>query len=389
MITQPDHIEDLILNVLSGNASPQECTILKSWIEEGSDNRRFFEQQRDAWIASGVIRNAGRFDAGSGFRTFKTRIRPTYRTRESYKNKKNGTRLRTPHLMLMAFFIFCMGAVFYHFISLPAEAIKQQEAVLYYETVVPLGAKSQITLIDGTRVWLNAGSKLRYSTAFAVTDREVQLEGEGYFEVKKNNHLPFNVKTSALNIKAIGTAFNVKAYPGEEVIETILVEGEVEVTHMQRENIEKVTVVSLKPKQRLTLMKNTDEILFESGPPEMKGKEISPRQDDPVVSPVREIEATSDYMVNTSWKDNRWRIEGEELGSLSTKLERRYNVRIVFTDDELKRYRFNGTLEDEPVEAVLKVMAQTAPVKFELNGSEIRLSRNNRFQEKHKDLYGK
>jgi ferric-dicitrate binding protein FerR (iron transport regulator) len=92
-------------------------------------------------------------------------------------------------------------------------------------------------------------------------------------------------------------------------------------------------------------------------------------------------------MTTTSWKDKSWRIEDEDLGSLAVKLGRRYNVTISFADEQLKSYRFTGTLEDEPVEAVLKAMTQTAPVIYKFQGSEILLSVNNEMSEQYKNLW--
>ncbi|KAA6318427.1 hypothetical protein EZS27_031558, partial [termite gut metagenome] len=98
---------------------------------------------------------------------------------------------------------------------------------------------------------------------------------------------------------------------------------------------------------------------------------------------------TTNYMTDTSWKDKRWRIESEELQSLAIKLERRYDVRILFADKPLQYYRFRGTLENEPIKAVLKVMAKTAPVTYEVKGAEIVLSINEKSRTEYKNLWQK
>ena len=92
-----------------------------------------------------------------------------------------------------------------------------------------MGSRAQFTLSDGTAVTLNAGSKLKYDNRFGIKDRIVQLEGEGYFKVAKDTKRPFIVKTSHLNVMALGTAFNVKAYSDDKTIETTLVEGSVKI----------------------------------------------------------------------------------------------------------------------------------------------------------------
>ena len=97
----------------------------------------------------------------------------------------------------------------------------------FHKLVVPKGGEYRITLPDGTRVWLNAGSSLKYPTFFANNQREVTLDGEGYFEVSENADRPFIVHTQSLDVRATGTSFNLKAYPQEECIATTLLSGKV------------------------------------------------------------------------------------------------------------------------------------------------------------------
>ena len=375
------HIDDIIISVLSGNARPEDCQFLKEWLDVNPENSRYFEIMRKTWLVSEIPQEMGEFNAQAGFKKFYSVIQKNSRIRPA---QKRIIMLRISHVAAIIAIVFTMGAISYWYYDK-----KNIPVVSYHEAIVPLGAKSQIVLSDGTKVWLNAGSRLRYSTTYAVSDRNVQLEGEGYFEVSQNNQLPFEVKTLKLNIKAVGTTFNVKAYPNDSIVETILVEGKVEV--FRTEN--KVDyAISLAPKQRLTLVKNSDEILFETQPKRERTEQLvsSINQPTPFViteNQVKEIPAVNDYMVTTTWKDKRWQIDSEELRSLATKLERRYNVHITFADNELKYYKFNGTLEDEPIEAVLKVMSQIAPVNYELNGTEVVLSHNSKFRELNKVLY--
>ena len=389
MIKDIDHIDELIANVLSGNANENERVTLKEWITADENNRCHFEKMANTWFASGVSRNMNEFDTRAGFKRFSEKAQSSQQRGIHRPQQKRAIRLRIPHIAAMLAVVFALGMISYSYIER-----KQTLVVSYYETIVPLGAKSQTVLTDGTKVWLNAGSRLRYATTFAVSERIVQLEGEGYFEVAQNKTLPFEVQTSKLNVKATGTTFNVKAYPNDSIVETILVEGKVEVTRVNDHIANEIPIV-LAPEQRLTLVKHSGEILFETRPKIKNDEQIVAMPVAEEVHPVsheskfRKIPAINDYMVTTSWKDKRWRIDGEELRSLAAKLERRYNVRISFADSDLLNYRFNGTLEDEPIEAVLKVMAQTAPVKFETNGAEVILKRNDKFREQYKELYNK
>ncbi len=382
-------IDELIITILSGNADIRECILLNDWLSKSRDNRCYFEQMQNIWLLTGLVSNVSIVDVRIKYKKWTDKVQPQKKSPKHSAKGNIAIKLQIIHVAALIIVAFMAGIFTYrHYIDKQPE---KEMTYAYYETIVPFGSQSQVVLTDGTKVWLNAGSKLRYATTFAVSDREVRLEGEGYFEVAKNKKLPFEVKTSKLNIKAIGTTFNVKAYPNDSVIETILVEGHVEVTRTSA-SAQNEPAVSLKPKQRLTLLKSTDEILFEVKPKSEKVTMLvsQPLQKNMIsssITNIKEVPADTDYMLNTSWKDQRWRIESEELVSLAAKLERRYNVRVTFADEQLKRYRFNGTLENEPVEAVLRAMAQTAPVKFELSGSEVVLSRNDKFSEEYKKLY--
>ena len=113
--------------------------------------------------------------------------------------------------------------------------------------------RAQFTLPDGTTVSLNAGSRLKYDERFGINDRIVELEGEGYFKVAKDSKRLFTVKTSYLNVNALGTAFNIKAYSDDNTIETTLVEGSVRIEEIADNGRKEVMV--LKPNQKLTFFK--------------------------------------------------------------------------------------------------------------------------------------
>ena len=116
----------------------------------------------------------------------------------------------------------------------------------YTEIKVPLGAISEIILPDSSQVMLNAGSTIRFRSDYNSNNRDIQLQGEGYFKVAKNENLPLIVNTGNLKIKAVGTEFNVKAYPDEGIIETTLVSGIVEISKEGQDNVQ----FDLKPNQR-------------------------------------------------------------------------------------------------------------------------------------------
>jgi ferric-dicitrate binding protein FerR (iron transport regulator) len=247
----------------------------------------------------------------------------------------------------------------------------------YIEIKAPLGAKSEIRLCDGTEVMLNAGSSIKYSNDYNLLNRSLVLQGEAYFTVARNEDLPLIVNAGNISIKATGTKFNVKAYNEEGIIETTLVDGEVEISQKGNNNNDRVLV--LEPSQKAIYASETDQLTLE------RIKEIEPLAVKPphiitdkiLVSPKTDVEQA------TAWTKNKLIIRRENLESLCTKLQRKYNVTFVFRDEEIKKYRFSGVLLDETFEQVMDVIKLTAPVDYILDGKTVILISNNKKEEKY------
>ena len=240
---------------------------------------------------------------------------------------------------------------------------KQQSATSYCEIKAPLGAKSEVSLPDGSKVWINAGSKIRYSNLFNNKNREVSMEGEAYFKVAKNKKLSFNVKALGINVIAVGTEFNVKAYSDEGTVETTLIEGRVTV---QDDN--KKEKIYLEPNEKAVYVRNTSNIRIEDirkSFPEIKNL-------DP--STTLFIAKKIDTEPTVAWKDDRLIIVREEMGSLAIKLERKYNVTIAFATTSLKKIKFTGNLEVETIQQILDVIKLSAPIEYKINNKKIVIS---------------
>jgi len=255
------------------------------------------------------------------------------------------------------------------------------ENLVYNEVSVPLGARSKILLSDGTIVWLNADSRLSYPDNFMRETREVELEGEAYFNVTKMRNKIFVVKTSDVNVKVYGTEFNIKSYPEENAIQTTLVKGSLAVELIHSKESDKPFY--LKPNQSLTFYKTAPE---ESLPEDIKVSVLSTQQKQTSVSPKIVKMPLVDPVPITSWKDNKWVFVGEELDHLVIKLERRYNVKITFQNESLKKYKFSGTLKDETFEQVLKIIKISAPILYTVVENNVTLYEDPSFRKKYDSL---
>ena len=232
------------------------------------------------------------------------------------------------------------------------------------KVTVPLGSRSTVELPDGTTVTLNAGSCLQYAASFGEDSREIILEGEGYFKVARNEAIPFIVKAQDVTIRALGTEFNVTAYPEEKIVRTTLVKGSVSI----RENGHHAGVkeLILKPQQTVTIKYEAElpSDLESTLKPSNKNHVVLKHADEAEKNDVLLEESAKKALMYTSWKDARWVIESEPLEELAVKLQRRYNAHIIIMDNDLKQYPFSGILTDETLEQVLEIMKSTVPINY-------------------------
>lgn len=215
--------------------------------------------------------------------------------------------------------------------------------IRYSEINVPFGQMSQLTLSDGTKIWLNSGTTLRYPERFAADQRSVSVDGEAYFEVAKMPDKPFTVNTADLKVEVLGTSFNLSAYPEDVATSVTLVEGKVAV-----QNNTGITIAHLSPGQMATKNKNTNSL------------------------DIRNVD-TGFY---ADWTEGKILFDDERLDQIAIKLERWFNVEISFADEHLKTRRFTGTiLKNKPVDQIMQALELLSPIRFKhqvnANGKDI------------------
>jgi transmembrane sensor len=242
------------------------------------------------------------------------------------------------------------------------------------EVLAKAGTRTKLVLPDGTEVWLNSNSRLKYSAGFDQTDREVVLEGEAYFEVAKDARLPFVVHASSIDIKVLGTSFAVKSYPQDETIEATLLKGSIEIS--RKDNPAGAQII-LKPNEKLVFRKSLATFDRTNPSPSKPVINAAPAPDISV-NPIRKDLPDSDK-VETAWLYNRLVFDGDRFRELADKMERWFNVRIVIRDSGLNNYRFSGIFEKETVDDALKELQLTNDFSFthKNNGNEIDLYAKN------------
>jgi len=210
-----------------------------------------------------------------------------------------------------------------------------------YNTLsIPRGGEFFLKLADGTKVWLNSETVLRYPVHFSDKERRVELTGEAFFEVAKNEKVPFLVESGDQTVKVLGTEFNISSYKEDQFIYTTLVKGSVEVFVKDKAEIKQKLI----PNEQSAINKSD--------------MQISKR----TVDPYRYV----------AWKDGRFVFQDQNLGEIMKTLSKWYNVEVVFAREELKTIRFTGNLERySDFGKVLGQIGKTNEVKFNIENNLI------------------
>lgn len=218
-------------------------------------------------------------------------------------------------------------------------------ANIYNTIKIPQGGEYNLVLSDGTKVYLNAESQLRYPVQFAGNIREVELVGEGYFEVTTNAQKPFVVKTNGVSVEVLGTSFNVNAYGNTEKIVTTLVEGSVKL-NMQGSSASQI----LEPAEQAVFDVN-------SGKAEISKVDVN---------------------LYTAWKDGNLIFYDNRLEDIMTILTRWYSADAVFKNESVKDLRFSGSLDRYgEIKQILDIIQSTGKVNIEINDNIILFSKKN------------
>ncbi len=236
------------------------------------------------------------------------------------------------------------------------------------EVTVGHGSRSRIQLPDGSQVWINSGSTLTYDNFSKSNTREVQLNGEAYFDVVRDPEHPFIVHTSGIDIKVLGTAFNVKAYKSESTIEATLIHGSIEVINQNRPGAPRIM---LKPHEKLVYNKYA---VPDSRDQRADVKPVEPDAYSVTVKPLKKEVADSD-IVETAWVYNKLSFEEERFEDLARKMEKWYNLKIAIESEKVKNYKLSGSFVNETPEEAFRELQFLMPFTYSIKGNEVRIMR--------------
>lgn len=317
--------DDILLRYLSGNTSPEEVRQVETWLSRSAENEKTLEQLYFIRQASDRLRVMQSVNPDLALLRFKKQVR--------LKRHSLQLRQRLQWLQRIAAILFIPVFLLSVYLCIR----QKQEAEQYIEVKTNPGMVSSFQLPDGSKVWMNAGSYLRYPATFASAKREIFLEGQGYFEVTHNPAKPFVVKVDqGYSVEVLGTEFNITAYRNEDLIETTLVEGSVKLN--LGSSADKMVSQILKPKEK-AVYKKKDRLLSISS--------INPNYE-------------------TAWKDGKILFKQHPMEEVLKILSRHYNVQFEVKSPQVMDSEITAKFSNEQLPQVLEYLRLASGIKFKI-----------------------
>ena len=328
-----EKFNSLIISYLEESIQDKDLAVLLDWLDDDPANRKFFYEIKDIWDAQRLEH-------------LSLPAQPLWK-KELQPVEKQYEMPRWRRLAIQASKYAAVIAI-----TIVATVLLQHKQVItketaYHQVLVQNGKQSQLIILsDGTRVWINASSSLKYPGAFDQAQRTVWLDGEAYFEVAENAAHPFVVRTGNLDIKVLGTHFNVTAYSSDPKVTTTLVEGKVELWTAHDKTTK---IATLEPNQQAVYLKDENKIEL---------RDVNPG-------------------LYIAWKDGYYRFFNTSFNEIAGRLEKMYHVKITFDDESLSQISYTGTfVQEQSIREVLEIMRAVKPFTYKIKNQLITIKKD-------------
>ena len=317
--------KQLIIEYLEGNISGTDLDRLLDWIDESAGNKEIYFRIKDTW------------DSKLRMKALRIPVRPLWKASQPV-GQRNGKRIFIEVLKYAAVIVLTIGIT----LMFREDRIVEKETA-YHQLSVQNGKQSQVLVLsDGTKVWINASSSLRYPEYFSADQRSVWLDGEAYFEVVGNADQPFIVHTDMIDIRVTGTSFNVTAYKEDDRIITTLVEGSVSLW---------------KDGQQLSGLQQNQQAVFGKKSRRLQLQDVDPS-------------------LYVAWKDGYYKIFDTSFEEISHRLEKMYDVKISFTDESLMKIPYSGTFaQEQSLREILEIMCSVKSFRYRIDHDRVYISK--------------
>lgn len=317
--------DDILLRYLSATASDQEVASVETWLAQSTENEKLLEQLYFTWQVTNKLKVMKGVNPEMGLVSLKRQIR----------QKEKDLRIR--HYFQLAQRVAAILFIPFLLLSIFLLTKQEENAERYVEVTTNPGMVSKFELPDGSQVWMNGGSYLKYPIKFASAKREIILKGQGYFQVTHNPDKPFIVKAgNRYSVKVLGTEFNLTAYKNEDKIETTLVKGSVELNIQC--SADKTIRRVLVPDEKAIFDKNNNTLSIHA---------VNPQYD-------------------TAWKEGKIIFKRHPMEEVLQILSRHYNVHFRIKNPEVKQSVITANFSNEPLRQVLEYLELASGIKFKV-----------------------
>lgn len=339
MRTFPENIDpDLLIAFICNETSPEESELVKEWMASSYENKARFEDLKYIWNATAsAFPQPAEVDTDKAWQKLSGRIEKYESEKLKVLQVKDPPTLFLRYALRAAAVLIPLVVAGYFLIS-----YYSKPEMLSFSTS---NLKSEKTLSDGTSITLNHNSQLQYSEEFNDNSREVSLLGEAFFKVSPNPEKPFIIHAGSVDVKVVGTAFNVNNYPDSSLIEVFVEEGKVMLYTVNLQGVK------------------TDSLLLEAGDAGIFDKKTNR------LSKSSQVKGSELFWMNKTLIFNKTRLE--EVFKL---IEEKYDVQITITDPEINNLHLTTRFVDQPIDDVMKVIAESFHLKYSRNQSTIEIN---------------
>lgn len=331
-----DNTKILLLDrFMRGETSPEEEQQLLAWFREVDSQEDILTFYRQRWHESATKEISEEVQLRM-FNQIRDRINTDKTVLQKNDRKQNRRRLLRWGQYAAAVILCVVVGITSHLLYTRQSMAEVKEYMVEAEK----GQRASVTLPDGTKVWLNSHTQIIYNSNYGVEDRVVDLRGEAYFEVAKDKEHRFIVKAGGLDVEALGTTFNVKAYKEDDDVIATLFSGSIRATAGKHSAV-------LSPAQQVAFSRKSETLV---------------------------VDSPENIAYASMWRDNELVFKGETLNDIAIRLNRLYNVQIEFKSEKIKQYRFSGVIKNNSLDNVFEIISLTSPIMYESLGDTILLS---------------
>jgi ferric-dicitrate binding protein FerR (iron transport regulator) len=326
------HNEQIMIRYLQGTCSPEEKSEFEAWLQESTENRKQFYETRLLWHASNIEYFSREEPLNKALATFNDNILLSDKRRR-----------KSVYLQIVRYAAIVTGALVITWMILLLSRHKPRTEALITSVVSHTDSSQLVVLSDGTRVWLNSNSRITYPRQFTTGNRTVIFEGEAYFDVTHDEAHPFIVHTATMDVKVLGTAFNVQAYPHEHQAEAVLVRGKIAIADSLGRQLAEVA-----PGQIARFDKTDRQVMI---------KNVNPD-------------------AYTGWRFGQITLPEANLATITRKLAELYPVHFSIEPSITDTARYNFIFSKrKPVTEVMDMLRFIAPIHYQVQGTEILITK--------------